>query len=426
MFFFEKKNQKTFVLGYAWPGKLIRQGPEVFCCFSSEKQTFLPNLILRARLMALATALRALLSDRPIETILLAAAVILWFAWQTARLYAAAARCTACAAPLHAHPIVGLAAVMATAAVCGLGSGRRTAIALRTTITAPWLVVLPWPDAHRRRDIRQARAVVGAAGMVTLTVGVACLAHVFRVPYPLATSTLAAAAYATAFWLGSATTPAVPLQADATQPTKAPRRSLLDRLDQMAPAHASRWAWSGHLRPIAAATILLLIPFGGASAAVSLTRHETAMSFGIAILGGNLAFLLALRPGIVAATVFRTAPLAYARALAAVTRAPLLLSCGAFALIAAVPLASDAASWRMLPGMQAALLLLNGLYTACAAFRPVSPRQALLLYAGGLYGVITATTTGGVAHGLLALVVITGIAAVLVRRAGQDWRAGHG
>jgi hypothetical protein len=41
VFFFEKKNQKTFVPCCVGPGERTRQGPKVFCFFSSEKKTFL-------------------------------------------------------------------------------------------------------------------------------------------------------------------------------------------------------------------------------------------------------------------------------------------------------------------------------------------------------------------------------------------------
>jgi hypothetical protein len=43
MFFFEKKNQRTFGLGHTWPGERTRQRTKVFCFFSSEKKT-LPAL----------------------------------------------------------------------------------------------------------------------------------------------------------------------------------------------------------------------------------------------------------------------------------------------------------------------------------------------------------------------------------------------
>jgi hypothetical protein len=41
MFFFEKKNQKTFGPWRTEPGERRRQRPKVFCFFSSEKKTFL-------------------------------------------------------------------------------------------------------------------------------------------------------------------------------------------------------------------------------------------------------------------------------------------------------------------------------------------------------------------------------------------------
>jgi hypothetical protein len=45
MFFFEKKNQKTFAHG-ARACRLRRDsGAKVFCFFSSEKKTFLPTYV---------------------------------------------------------------------------------------------------------------------------------------------------------------------------------------------------------------------------------------------------------------------------------------------------------------------------------------------------------------------------------------------
>jgi hypothetical protein len=41
LFFFEKKNQKTFGLWRTGPGEQPRQRAKVFCFFSSEKKTFL-------------------------------------------------------------------------------------------------------------------------------------------------------------------------------------------------------------------------------------------------------------------------------------------------------------------------------------------------------------------------------------------------
>jgi hypothetical protein len=44
MFFFEKKNQRTFDTWFAWPVERTRQRKKVFCFFSSEKKTFLACL----------------------------------------------------------------------------------------------------------------------------------------------------------------------------------------------------------------------------------------------------------------------------------------------------------------------------------------------------------------------------------------------
>jgi hypothetical protein len=41
MFFFEKKDQKTFGLWRVGSGERTRQESKVFCIFSSEKKTFL-------------------------------------------------------------------------------------------------------------------------------------------------------------------------------------------------------------------------------------------------------------------------------------------------------------------------------------------------------------------------------------------------
>jgi hypothetical protein len=53
MFFFEKKNQKTFLLGVFGLAGVRAEGTKVFCLFSSEKKTLLfafqatPRAILR-------------------------------------------------------------------------------------------------------------------------------------------------------------------------------------------------------------------------------------------------------------------------------------------------------------------------------------------------------------------------------------------
>jgi hypothetical protein len=41
IFFFEKKNQKTFATWRTWPGWRVPKLTKVFCFFSSEKKTFL-------------------------------------------------------------------------------------------------------------------------------------------------------------------------------------------------------------------------------------------------------------------------------------------------------------------------------------------------------------------------------------------------
>jgi hypothetical protein len=42
LFFFEKKNQKTFAIWRTWPGERIHHIAKVFCFFSSEKKGLLP------------------------------------------------------------------------------------------------------------------------------------------------------------------------------------------------------------------------------------------------------------------------------------------------------------------------------------------------------------------------------------------------
>jgi hypothetical protein len=48
MFFFEKKNQKTFVPWRTWPGWRVPQVTKVFCFFSSEKKNPYPSAASRA------------------------------------------------------------------------------------------------------------------------------------------------------------------------------------------------------------------------------------------------------------------------------------------------------------------------------------------------------------------------------------------
>jgi hypothetical protein len=52
MFFFEKKNQKTFATWRTWPGWRTRQGAKVFCFFSSEKKAFSSAYLVAARRVA--------------------------------------------------------------------------------------------------------------------------------------------------------------------------------------------------------------------------------------------------------------------------------------------------------------------------------------------------------------------------------------
>jgi hypothetical protein len=382
------------------------------------------NILLAIQRDTLLNAVRGIFASRRIETIILAIAALAWLTYQFASAYAAVAHCARCTAAVQTNPAATLAALTAIALIAGLAAGGLTAERLHATTSAAWLTTLPWPAAARRADFRQAFAAIGLIATLAVGATAATTLHALHFANQSVATVILTTAYAAGFRLRrGAVHPRPPKQAAAPETAPNRRQTLLDCLDSLTPAYASRWAWSGHLRFIAIAAILLLIPFGGASATVSLTRHQTAASFGIAVAGANLIFLFALRPAILGSTVLRTAPLTYVRALAAVLRAPLLLSCGWFALVATVPLATDAASWRMLPGMAAALLFLNALYATCAAFRPASPRQAKLLYGAGLYAVIYETATGGIPYGALTLAVIAGFAALLMRRARQDWRA---
>jgi NitT/TauT family transport system substrate-binding protein len=63
MFFFEKKNQKTFGLRRTWPGGRRPQRIKVFCFFSSEKKTFLSLLFGISCLLSVAWCGAALAAD---------------------------------------------------------------------------------------------------------------------------------------------------------------------------------------------------------------------------------------------------------------------------------------------------------------------------------------------------------------------------
>ncbi len=384
------------------------------------------NIVLRTQRDAIGNVVRATFARSPVETSLLALVILGWAAYKLAKLYQAAAGCAACAAYIQANTPGVFATALAAACIAGFGAGGRTAARLQRIVARPWLAILPWSNERRRRDLHKAHAVHAAASALTVAVVAGTATHALLVPHPVLITAVLPAAYAAGFWLRrpEPAPPSMEVSVAQTRPAAFP--SLFDRLDQIAPAFASRWAWSGRLRGIAIVAILLFIPLGGASAAVSMTRHDTITAFGVALGGANLVYLAGLRPQILVSAIFRAAPLGYARALAAVVRAPLLLSFAWFTLVCAVPLGATPASWPMVPGLVAALLLLNALYTACAAFRPAYPRQAVLLYAAGLYAVITGTATGGIPLGILTLVIVAALAVLLVRRGRRDWRACHG
>jgi hypothetical protein len=381
------------------------------------------TLILAIHLASLRNRLHEAWSNNPRQTVLLTIAAALLLATQAAGITNDLAQCTACQTSANASLLTTAGVIAAFAFLAGTTAGLAAAGRLNATASSPWLAILPLSQTARQSACRYAAAAYALAASCALAAPAWLAAHAVHLPAPLLWAAGASLTYGTAF-TAAARHRRRPAQtrAETTPPTNT-RRFPLGWIDRPTPTHASRWAWSGSARLIATAWLMSLVPLGGASASVSLAQHQPFPAFAIALIGANLIFIAALRCRPLASPVFRASSLGFTRAVAAIIRAPLLLSAAWFTLVAAFPVAEGA--WRALPLTAGALLLLNALYAATAIFRPDSPRQAMLLYASGLAAVAYETLTAGIAYGALTLAATCAVATLLLRRARRQFRATH-
>lgn len=383
-------------------------------------------MILRWQMAGLANWLTAVLRQRPKDIAFIAIAGTALLAFQAANIYLDLVQ--EVAKIRQAWPTIALAG-MAFAGLAGLFAGRRLTAFCHRLASAPWIGVLPWPDHVRLHAARRAAIWLGAPWGAGAALLGWMLASAISAPNPIACAACPSAAFMAVFAL-AVFWPRRPgfLQAAEAPPVAAPNglarlRRLAGYVDQARPRWAGTWALgperSGFWWP---AVLALGIGF---AACISLVQRQAWPSLLMAVAGGHAVFLGMLRGAPLLSPVLTTSSVGFGAAWAAMARLPLALSYIWFLLAALPALTLSAAAWRQSCGAAFCLALLNGLFAACLAITPWSRRQACLLHALALLAMLQQGLEYGPAYGILAMVLILCLAAYLLHRARQKFRA-HG
>jgi len=326
----------------------------------------------------------------------------------------------------HRILLAEMAATMMIGATCGRLCGRWAG----RQISAAWLAVLPWPPAERLRAARLACFTVG--GVLT-PLPAFCgwgVGHAVAAPHQAIATAALGLGFMVAFLTASLPGAGRNIVADAddvaepAQPRVAVVWRLVERLDRMAPRWAGVWAQGDHGRFISRWWLANLLAAGGAAGAITLTQGWIWPSVVISVVGGNLAYMMALVGAPLLSPVLRSSPVQYGVAWGAMARAPLALSL-LWSGVAAVPaLIVSGAAWRQALGGLGVLMTLNLLFSVAVAAVPSSRRQAAMLYVCLLCVIIYQGLEYGMAYGALAGVAVLGVAGLLWRQARRRFR-GH-
>ena len=374
----------------------------------------------------LANALSQAFAQAPVTLPAVFAGAALLLIYQGASTYTSLANCPACAANVRGHATAASAAWIMFCVVTGNSAGSTITRHLSTLAGSAWLAPLPWAAAARGRAIRLAAAAYGTALATALAALSWAAAHALGLDYAPALAAAGAAAFSAAMAAATSRAMATPPPSRQTEQTASGKPWLLDPIDRVRPAHASRWAMAGRGRAIAGAWIVALLILAPSAAAAALAQHELIVALIVATLGAHILFIAALRCHPLSSAALRATPLPFAHAAAALCRAPLALSLSLLALAVLIPCAATPAAWPLLPAALAGVLLLNALYASAAMSRPSSPRQAALLHGAGLYAVAYEAASSGLPYGALTLCAVCLIAALLARQARRRYRAFHG
>ncbi len=381
------------------------------------------RVILRWQVLAFWNALRVALAERLRETLLLAGAAGLLIVYNIASFYVSLVH--SAPAIRAAWPMVarnGLAAALMLGLVCGY----RCAGWAARRAQAPWLAVLPWPAGARRRAVRVVSFAMGGALMPVPAFCGWGVSHAVHAAHPALAGCALAACFSVSFvagaWpRGGRAAPVARVARVAARPPALLWR-LVARLDRRAPRWAGLWAQGdGGLR-LSLWWFATLVLVGGSAAAMSVAQGSVWPSVIAAVGGGNAAYIVGLRGGILDSAVLRASPVGFGAVWAAVARGPLALSVLWFCLAAAPAFAVSVGAWRQIAGGGVVLLALDGLFTSAVAANPASRQQALVLYGAGLCMILYQGAEYGIAYGVLVSMAAAGFCGVLWRRARRRFR----
>lgn len=269
----------------------------------------------------------------------------------------------------------------AASLIGGLIAGFGAAAHDRATIAAPYLAVLPWPPADRRKALLVSlashlgtRAVIG---MILLDFA----ATTADLSDPMVWAAFGTALYSLGLGAGyTATGRHVPKPHARSRPPGTSSTTRLARFDRATP----RWAGWWGLAPNATRTAWIagasLIGGLSVAQAAATGHHPVALAPGVASIGPLLVVIAALRCAPLVSPVLRTTPLRYRLACLAMVRLPALCAAGWFAAFSGAALALGLLRWRSLEPAGAIALSLSLGYTLIALSVPNSPRAALVFY----------------------------------------------
>jgi hypothetical protein len=197
---------------------------------------------------------------------------------------------------------------------------------------------------------------------------------------------------------------------------------LVARLDRRAPRWTGLWAQGDGGRRLSFWWCATLVLVGGSAAAMSVAQGSVWPSVIAAVAGGNAAYCVGLRGGILESAVLRASPAAFGAVWAAVARGPLALSVLWFFVAAAPGFAVSAGAWREIAGGFVVLLALKGFFSSAVAASPASKQRASVLYGAGLCMILYQGAAYGIAYGVLTCVAAAGFCGLLWRRARRRFR----
>jgi hypothetical protein len=385
-------------------------------------------MILRWQYQSFRNTVHALYSSRPLEMWLVSIGALLVVACNVADYYSYLVQSASFVrAQWTRVALVGLAASAVLGATVGYSLGRWASSKTR----AVWMAVLPWPDEAKKRSARSAAVTLATA----IAAFVAFFGWIVTVAVGQPGSLLCGLLTGSAF-LAPAVAAVFAGSRDADQ-TYAPadrglapsRQSRISRLavsiDRSPPRWAGLWAQSENSLYATAVLIGSLVVLGGAAGAISIAQWQPWPSLGVAVLGGNLAFMLVIDGQPLLSPVLRSTSVGYAAVWMALIRVPALLSLAWFAAAAVPAIVVSPHFGGESAGALPILAFLDVLFCAAVALNPSSRRRAAILYVILLAVIMYQGLQYGIAYGVLAVVAVLGVVALLWFRARKRFRS-HG